>query len=195
MPATFSSKLLYHVFHIFVKRPKSNNCTKRQRNPVAKLTFCRHSVFWLRKTRTSESSHTETFSLSRYKNRDTCSRFLWFCDAKSISCALPRVTLHSRKIDFIESITSSSLHSITGEARMTRLPTEKIRGSMSKMCALAEDIGDFRRLSIYFTGKRSSCPPRRVSTQNFLANRSYLILKTKKRLRTQENAQTESLFV
>ena len=87
------------------------------------------------------------------------------------SCALPRVTLHSRKIDFIESVTSSSLHSITGEARMTRLPTEKIRGFMSKMCALAEDIGDFRRFSISFTGKRSSCPPRLVSMQNFLANR------------------------
>ena len=77
---------------------------------------------------------------------------------------------------------------------MTRLPTEKIRGSMSKMCALAEDIGDFRRFSISFTGKRSNCPPRLVSMQNFLANR-FCPLKTKKRLRTQENAQTESLFV
>ena len=85
--------------------------------PVEKLTFFRQSVFWLRKTRTSESSHAETFSLLEYKNRDTqgelphsgkrgwpgpCSRFLWFCFAKSISCALPRETLHSRKIDFID---------------------------------------------------------------------------------------------
>ena len=38
-----------------------------------------------RKTQTSESSHTETFSLSEYKNRGTRPRFLWFCKAKPIS--------------------------------------------------------------------------------------------------------------
>ena len=38
-----------------------------------------------RKTQTSESSHTETFSLSEYKNRSTRPRFLWFCKAKPIS--------------------------------------------------------------------------------------------------------------
>ncbi len=38
-----------------------------------------------RKTQTSESSHTETFSLSEYKHRGTRPRFLWFCKAKPIS--------------------------------------------------------------------------------------------------------------
>ena len=38
-----------------------------------------------RKTQTSESSHTETFFLSEYKNRGTRPRFLWFCKAKPIS--------------------------------------------------------------------------------------------------------------
>ena len=38
-----------------------------------------------RKTQTSDSSHTETFSLSEYKNRGTRPRFLWFCKAKPIS--------------------------------------------------------------------------------------------------------------
>ena len=38
-----------------------------------------------RKTQTSESSHTETFSLSEYKTRGTRPRFLWFCKAKPIS--------------------------------------------------------------------------------------------------------------
>ena len=38
-----------------------------------------------RKTQTSESSHTETFSLSEYKNRGTRPRFLRFCKAKPIS--------------------------------------------------------------------------------------------------------------
>ena len=38
-----------------------------------------------RKTQTSESSHTETFSLLEYKNRGTRPRFLWFCKAKPIS--------------------------------------------------------------------------------------------------------------
>ena len=38
-----------------------------------------------RKTQTPESSHTETFSLSEYKNRGTRPRFLRFCKAKPIS--------------------------------------------------------------------------------------------------------------
>ena len=43
---------------------------------VEKLSFFRQSVFWLRKTRTSESSHTETFSLLKYENRGTRPRLL-----------------------------------------------------------------------------------------------------------------------
>ena len=38
-----------------------------------------------RKTQTSESSHTETFSLSEYKTRGPRPRFLRFCKAKPIS--------------------------------------------------------------------------------------------------------------
>ena len=41
----------------------------------------------------SESSHTETFSLLKYKNRDTCPRFL---------CALPRGFTFCVKMDFID---------------------------------------------------------------------------------------------
>ena len=43
---------------------------------VEKLSFFRQSVFWLRKTRTSESSHAETFSLLKYENRGTRPRLL-----------------------------------------------------------------------------------------------------------------------
>ena len=37
-----------------------------------------------------KSSYTETFSLQKCKNRDTCSRFLRICEANSILRALPR---------------------------------------------------------------------------------------------------------
>ena len=57
---------------------------------VAKLTFRRQSVFLLRRTRTSESSHAETFSLSKYPNRGTRPRFGCVCAANALSCALPR---------------------------------------------------------------------------------------------------------
>ncbi|MFR8817679.1 MAG: hypothetical protein ACLVFS_04165, partial [Butyricicoccus sp.] len=43
--------------------------------------------------KSSESSYTETFSLQKFKNGDTCSPFLSICRANAISCALPREML------------------------------------------------------------------------------------------------------
>ena len=42
------------------------------------------------KTRTDKSSCSKLLSLSKYKNRDTCSRFLSICSADCILYALPR---------------------------------------------------------------------------------------------------------
>ena len=40
--------------------------------------------------KSSESSHTETFSLQKSKKRDTCSRFFGICYANAIKYALLR---------------------------------------------------------------------------------------------------------
>ena len=69
---------------------------------VEKLSFFRQSVFWLRKTRTSESSHTETFSLLKYENRGTRPRFSCVCAANAFECALPRDCCFGVKTDFID---------------------------------------------------------------------------------------------
>ena len=43
--------------------------------------------------KSSESFHTETFSLQKSKKRDTCSRFFGICTANSIKYALMREKL------------------------------------------------------------------------------------------------------
>ena len=43
--------------------------------------------------KSSESCHTETFSLQKSKKRDTCSRFFGICTANSIKGALTREKL------------------------------------------------------------------------------------------------------
>ena len=45
----------------------------------------------------SESSHAETFSLQKYKNRGTRPRFLCVCSANAFECALPRDCFPARK--------------------------------------------------------------------------------------------------
>ena len=40
--------------------------------------------------KSSESSHTETFSLQKSKKSDTCSLFFGICIANAIECALMR---------------------------------------------------------------------------------------------------------
>ena len=65
-----------HLFHAFVSHETKVPSLRMAPETVEKLSFFRQSVFWLRKTRTSESSHTETFSLLKYENRGTRPRLL-----------------------------------------------------------------------------------------------------------------------
>ena len=69
---------------------------------VEKLRFSDNLCFDERKTRTSESSHAETFSLSRYPSRGRVPRFGCVCAANAFECALPRDCCFGVKTDFID---------------------------------------------------------------------------------------------
>ena len=91
-----------HLFHAFVSHETKVPSLRMAPETVEKLSFFRQSVFWLRKTRTSESSHTETFSLLKYENRGTRPRFSCVCAANAFECALPRDCCFGVKTDFID---------------------------------------------------------------------------------------------
>ena len=69
--------------------------------------------------KSSESSYTETFSLQKFKNGDTCSPFLSICRANAISCALPREMLKNadyttfRQTEGLEFSLKSFFHTVT----------------------------------------------------------------------------------
>ena len=57
---------------------------------VEKLRFSDNMCSDFAEHESSESSHTETFSLQKYKNRGTRPRFLCVFTANAVLCALPR---------------------------------------------------------------------------------------------------------
>ena len=111
-PANCKFYLLFSSFfgnltYIFAVKPhvRAQNFSCRWKSTVHKVrcwdcrktSFFRQSVFWLCKTRTSESSHAETFSLRMLKKSDICSLFFGICTANSISCALRRGNIRQMK--------------------------------------------------------------------------------------------------
>ena len=71
---------------------------------VEKLRFSDNLCFDFAKHESSESSHAETFSLSKYPNRGTRPRFGCVCAANAFECALTRVSVNIAKTDFVDKL-------------------------------------------------------------------------------------------
>ena len=82
------------------KKTKKISCPEEQLRLAAELQFRRQVCFDFAKHESSESSRSETFSLSKYKNRGTRPRFLCNHEVIAILCARPRGSVSIAKTDF-----------------------------------------------------------------------------------------------
>ena len=75
---------------------------------VEKLRFSDNLCSDYAEHESSESSHTETFSLCKYENRGARPRFSCICAANAISCAMPRGSVSIVKTDFLDKLRRTS---------------------------------------------------------------------------------------